>query len=134
MKEEFEDRIQELEKRIMDLEDKIQKKYVFMIKKNGNSYIYIDNIYYKLWQSNPTRYYSGPPPNWTNENKLMIKDNNLIHIIEYLLNNNMSFFENQFIDESKGKLLYEDVCEYLKKNDKKLLGRIKIHFPEISNI
>lgn len=130
--------IKELEKRIMELEDKIQKKYIFMIKKNGNSYIYVDNIYYKLWQSNPTCYFSGPPPNWTNENKLMIKDNNLIQIIEYLLNNNMGFFENQFIDESKArstsKLLYEEVREYLKKNDKKLLERIKIHYPEISNI
>ena len=135
----LEELIKGLEERIIELEDKITKyfkinnKNIYLSRKDNNYNIYVNNIYYRLWQR-PDNIHATCPceSTWTNENKLMIRDNNLILIIEYLLNNNVFYFKSQFMKKSKNDvILYEEIYEYLKEKNKELLERIKKEFPEI---
>ena len=138
MVEGLEERIEELENKNIKLEERINeriKKYlenknIYLSRKDNNYYIFVNNIYYKFMRSSYTDQFASE---WKNENKSMMNDNNLNLIIEFLLNNKyIYYFTNQFTKVTEKKnMLFEEISEYLKKNNNELLERIKKEIPEI---
>lgn len=135
--EELEEGKKELEERITELEDKIIKyskinnKNIYLSRKDYSEIkINVDYMCYNLWDSSS----SSEMGRIKYVNILMIKDNNLDLIMEYLLNNNVFYFRSQFMEQdykNKCVVLYDDVYEYLIKNNNELLERIKKEISEI---
>lgn len=160
----------ELETKINELKEISDKNNLLMLKKKNNKQVYINrvnrqysinvnNIYYNMNMkqkggeskddfdkirddTNGIEKYRIRK----NENiELMIRDENLSVIIEYLLDNNYmtylieEFTWKEYVSSSgfrrpelkKENILYEQINEYLKNKNVKLLERIKKEIPDI---